>query len=155
MKRVELAALGLVLMVTSAGALYGGGLDVPFEIEPSQSAILVRGIANGKPVALILDTGATRTILAKELLKGAFPDPASRFASDGPGLEARGRYAVADVELGGRAWRGRTVVGMNLDQVSRAYRTKIDGLLGQDILREFSRVTIDYRARRLRLDDGD
>jgi Aspartyl protease len=156
MRRIAFAAAAAaVLTLAMPPCLRAGELEVPFEVEPSQSAILVRGFANGKPVALILDTGATRTILSRDLLPGAAPLAASRFSGDGPGLAARGRYALADLELGGRAWRGRTVVAMNLDEVSKAYRIRIDGLLGQDLLREFSRVTIDYRARRLRLEDGD
>lgn len=42
-----------------------------------------------------------------------------------------------------QAWR-RDVVAMDFDEVSRAFGMKVDGLIGQDILREFDRVTIDF-----------
>jgi hypothetical protein len=101
---------------------------------------------------LILDTGASCTILARELVRlapGALAS--SRFSERGPGLNANGRYTEANVELAGRRWRNRIVVGMNMDEVSKAYGRRIDGLLGQDILREFERITIDFRSKRLRL----
>ena len=38
-----------------------------------------------------------------------------------------------------------------MEEVLKAYGRRIDGLLGQDLLREFERVTIDFRSRRLLL----
>ena len=131
----------------SAGA---ADLELPFEIEASQAAILVRGLVDGKPVLLILDTGASCTILSRELVRlapGALAS--SRFSSEGPGLNANGRYTEANLELGARRWRNRIVVGMKMDEVSKAYGRRIDGLLGQDVLREFDRMTVDFRTKRL------
>src|SRR4030095_14014051 len=88
----------------------------------AQAAILVRGLVDGKPVLLILDTGASSTILARELVRlapGALAS--SRFSAEGPGLNANGRYTEATLELGDRRWRNRTVVGMKMDEVSKAY----------------------------------
>ena len=66
--------------------------------------------------------------------------------------DLRGRHTEATLELGGRTWKRRSVVAMNLGEVSEAFGRRIDGLLGQDLLREFERVTIDFRARTLRLE---
>ena len=147
----SLAIVTTVLWTFLAGGRVAAqDLELAFEVEASQAAILVRGLVDGKPVLLILDTGASCTILARELVRlapGALAS--SRFSADGPGLNANGRYTEANVELAGRLWRNRIVVGMNMDEVSKAYGRRIDGLLGQDLLREFERITIDFRSKRL------
>ena len=145
----------LVAAIVARGglALSAEVLKLPFEIDSANSAILVRASADGKPVLLVLDTGASMTILAPEIVRTAPPGLGpSGFSSDGPGLRARGRYTEATLELGGRTWRNRSVVAMSMAEVSQAFGRRIDGLLGQDLLREFGRVTIDFRARTLRLE---
>lgn len=150
---VKMLAMGLLIFFVANSEIGADELALPFELEPAQSAILLKGSVNGKPILLILDTGASRTILALEIAR--VPSLSmSRFAESGPGLAVRGRYAQATLELGGRLWRDRIVVGMNLDEVSKAYGRRIDGLLGQDFLKEFERVTIDFRGRRLLLGSG-
>jgi hypothetical protein len=127
-------------------------IELPFEIDSNRSAILVRGLVDGMPVLLILDTGASRTILARELVRLSPQALApSRFSSDGPGLVANGRFTETTIELGGGLWRNKSVVGMSMAEVSKAFARRIDGLLGQDFLREFDRVTIDFRTKRLLL----
>lgn len=155
MRRILVVSAFLWLAGLPLGNARGENLELPFEVEASQAAILVRGLADGKPVVLILDTGSSQTILAHDLVRlapGALD--ASRFATEGPGMNANGRYTEANLELAGRLWRNRTVVGMNLDEVSKAYGRRIDGLLGQDLLREFDRVTIDFRSKRILLSTG-
>ena len=149
--------LSLVFWTFLMGAAHAraADLELPFEIEASQAAILVRGQVDGKPVLLILDTGASCTILARELVRLApGAHASSRFSPEGPGLNANGRYTEANLELGDRQWRNRIVVGMRMEEVSKAYGRRIDGLLGQDVLREFDRITIDFRTKRLLLSTG-
>ncbi len=130
-------------------------IEIPFELAPTQPVILVRAVVNGRPALLILDTGASQTILRSELLRERLRLEASRFAHGGPGLTAHGRWSQATLQLGDRVWRNRQVVAMNFDEVTRTYGAAIDGLLGQDLLREFDRVTIDYRKGRVVLASGE
>src|SRR5438105_14389939 len=129
-KKTVWGLIGLLFLGISASIGLCQDLELPFEISTSQSGILVRGTANGKPVLLILDTGASRTILSRDLLR-SLPRPVlpSRFSTDGPGLNTRGIYTEATLELGGRLWRGRSVVAMEMEEVSRAFGQRIDGLL--------------------------
>jgi hypothetical protein len=150
MRRVWLVA---AILAWDVLALAAEVVELPFETDSAHSAILVRGLVNGKSVLMVLDTGASSTILARELVSAGPPVLApSAFSGDGPGLRARGRYTEATVELGGRIWKNRSVVAMSMAAVSQAFGRRIDGLLGQDLLREFSRVTIDFRSRTIRLE---
>jgi hypothetical protein len=157
-RQLRLASRGAkrLLVLTSALALAwpasAGEIEIPFERIRQPNAILVHAIANEKPVLLILDTGAGTTVLSLEVLgrttHGLKP---SQFAPRGAGMSGEARLVAADLQLGSRAWRGRPVVAMNLEEVSRVYGRKIDGILGQDILSEFERVSIDFRTRKLTL----
>src|SRR5260370_33947969 len=95
--------LGLFALCIGASAAVAEDLELVFEISSSQSGILVRGRANGKPVLLILDTVASRTILARDLVhRVARPALPPRFSPDGSGLNARGPYTETTLGLGDR-----------------------------------------------------
>jgi hypothetical protein len=128
-------------------------LEIPFETTGTESVMLLRASVNGKPALLILDTGSSRTILRPELADPVSSAlPGSGFSDSGPGLRANGRWTRATIRIGARSWR-RLVVAMNFDEVSRAFGTRVDGLVGQDLLREFERVTIDYRSGKILLSE--
>ena len=50
-------------------------------------------------------------------------------------------------------WAGQRVAIMNLDGLSQVLGIHFDGLLGQDVLREFHSVRIDYRAHVIELEN--
>jgi hypothetical protein len=145
----------LFLVHLALGSAAGAeDLEIPFEVAGAEPVILVRATANGKPALLILDTGSSRTILRPELADALSSGlPGSGFSDGGPGLRANGRWTRATIRLGGKSWR-RMVVAMNFDEVSRAYGMRVDGLLGGDLLREFDRVTIDFRSATILLSGG-
>jgi hypothetical protein len=149
--RTAMRTMTLVLMTVGSADMTAqeNTVEVAFERHASPSVLLVRARVNEKAVLLILDTGASNTVLSQELLGEKLGR--SRFSTQGAGLHAQGRWTQATLELGGRTWRDRPVVAMNLAEVSRAYGRRIDGLIGQDLLSEFASVTIDFKARRLLL----
>jgi hypothetical protein len=65
---------------------------------------------------------------------------------DGPGIFGNGVRLRADVALGNRIWVSQPVSVMNLDDLTSRFGTRIDGLLGQDILREFRSIRINYHT---------
>jgi hypothetical protein len=117
---------------------------------------LTRGledVAQVEPWTTSFNTGTTTLEPIVELVRTGLPKLArSDFSSDRPGLRAPDLYTEATLALGGRTWKNRSVAAMSMAEVSEAFGRRIDGLLGQDLLREFGRVTIDFRARTLRLE---
>jgi len=56
------------------------------------------------------------------------------------------------LSLEGQIWVGQSVGMMNLDGIQQALGIRFDALLGQDILREFRSVRIDYNAHFIELE---
>jgi hypothetical protein len=77
---------------------------------------------NDKPAAFLLDTGADLSIISPQ---------------------AAGVSSKLDAL---KPWIDRTVLVMDLSEASKGLGTRIDGYRGQDILREFSAVRIDYKV---------
>jgi hypothetical protein len=145
--RYILVTSGLWLALLPAQA---GDTELPFQLHGRDLVILVEARVNGKPVTLILDTGAAATILHYQILD--IPEMnlrLSRFLAGAPGMRGEAMWAGANLRLGSKLWRERRVVVMNLREVSRVHGRQIDGILGQDILREFDRVVIDFKSRKI------
>jgi Aspartyl protease len=144
--------LALVLSGLAVPATAGKDLSIPFEINRGREAILVRAELNGESSLLLLDTGASHTVVSPERAGLSAIDLArARFSQNGPGMAAEALWGRTTLRLGGKTWSDRPVVVMNMAEVSRAYGRKIDGLLGHDLLGECRRVSIDFEARLLLL----
>jgi Aspartyl protease len=126
-------------------------ISVPFRT--AQSMILVDARVNAKRVTLLLDTGAMDTIISAKAygipqfqLQGLH-----RKAQDpglaGDSLRLRGTFAFAN-----RVWNSQPVIVMNVDELTRRIGTQVDGLLGQDLLREFRSVRINYKSHVIELE---
>jgi hypothetical protein len=142
----------LLLLTLAVPASAGKEMTVPFEINRGREAILLRVELNGEPSVLILDTGASHTIVSPERAGLTALDLAkARFSPNGPGVSAEAVWARTTLRLGGKVWTDRPVVVMNMAEISRVYGRKVDGLLGHDLLGECRRVSIDFEERRLLL----
>lgn len=123
-------------------------LSIPFQLDGRFGSILVTAKVNGRDATFLLDTGAASTMVAAELA-GIDRNrlERSRFRKD-TGFEANGIWERAHLDLGG--WRDSRLVGaVDLSAVSKQYGRKIDGLLGQDVLQEFGKITIDFAGKKL------
>jgi hypothetical protein len=134
-----LLLLSPLAVAQEAGRVY----RVPFH--SVNSMILLDVTVNGNPAVMLLDTGANNSIVS--------PDAAGLKANLAPlkrnsGAGASGDYtkAVIALCLDKRCWLNRDVLAMDLSEASKNAGARLDGFIGQDILREFSAVRIDYKA---------
>lgn len=161
------SALALSAPVISAGSRQAAGQQpqpypapktshqqtvVPIERSPHFGVILVSVRVNGKPAALILDTGSNTTILSPEI-SGLNPArlPRANPPRKGTGFVGDGRWGQATLTIGTTVWKDKRVLVVDTKDLSRAFQRKIDGILGQDILDEFKYVEINLEEKRLTL----
>ena len=67
-------------------------------------------------------------------------------AVSGPGIVGNALRLRVDLEIGGRFLFSQPASVMNLDDLPKRLGVQFDGLLGQDILRQFRSIRINYRA---------
>ena len=112
--------------------------------------ILVQAKVNGKPVTFLLDTGATRTIVsAKAYGYVGYRLRLAQRIGQQPGFVGEGISMPVNLELERHTWLGRRVSIMNFDGLNGDLGADFDGLLGEDVLREFRSVHIDYRNHQI------
>ena len=114
--------------------------------------ILIEAKANGNPVTLVMDTGANHTIIDAKSC-GYTPTPGIDVITSGVGISGNALRLRVDVELGKQFVFSQPVSVMNLDELSHRLGTPFDGLLGQDILRQFRSIRINYKRHVIELQD--
>ncbi len=153
----------LMLILGMAAAGWGRGLPkkehsgsgIPFEVNQKFGAILVRVQVNKLPATLVLDTGSSHTMLSSTLLRvrplaSEHADPPAK----GSGYVGSAGWAKATLEIGNMTWPDRKVLVMDdFQDLSNSMQQKVDGILGEDVLKEFNSVLIDFKHHRLVLLD--
>jgi hypothetical protein len=122
---------------------------VPFERIPARDTILIQAEVNGRAAALILDTGATYTIIEPRFVSLTRETAGQATLLPGIGISGEGTWAAATIRIGSKTWRRQRILAMSIEAVSRAYGRHIDGILGQDVLRSVKSVLIDNAAQRI------
>jgi hypothetical protein len=140
----------LLLLAPRANPANLGALRVPFRTV--RSMILIEGKIDEKRVTFLLDTGSNHTIISVRSYGGVpFPlRPALRNGS-AAGMKGESVRLPMNLTLGDHTWVGQCVTMMNLDDLHDTLGIPFDGLLGQDILREFRSVRIDYKTHVIEL----
>ena len=118
--------------------------SVPFR--SVNGMILLDAAVNGKPAVLLLDTGADNSIVSL-YVAGVTAKLDALKPENTTGASGDYTKAKIDLRLEKRRWIERPILVMDLSEASKHLGTRIDGFVGQDLLREFSSVKIDYAAK--------
>ena len=160
LRRRYLASILLVLSQASASpqppAASGSNSSaagVPIELSRRFGLILVKAEVNDRPATLVMDTGCSHTILSTKLLSGQFSNPEhAANPSKGSGWVGDANWIKATVKVGDIVWNDHKFLAMDdLPDISDSVGQKIDGILGEDVLQEFSVIRIDFSHRQLTL----
>ena len=145
----------------AAGSLPGYVVLPLIRIGTQAAGIRVK--ANGHPISLIVDTGASHTVFDRRLYRKITADqdtrPASVLLADYPTkVRLNGVHAevgqIRDFEAGPIRFGSEPVMVLDLPMMSAAYRdfdrlhgdAPVGGLLGEDILRNYAAI-IDWHRR--------
>jgi hypothetical protein len=147
------ALVVLLTLAPSPGPAKPPVVRVPFR--SVESMILVEGKVNGDPVTFLLDTGSVGTIVSTRMCRiTCFSLRGVQRNADGHGINGESISVRLDLQLGNRQWAGQRVSIMNLDELSSILGVRhVDGLIGEDILRDFRSIRIDYHARVIELEE--
>ena len=147
--RAVAAILATFALLTPAGFANGEPVLLPFR--SVHSLILVDAKVNGHSATLLFDTGANDTIINAKLC-GNVSAPSLEQTSRGPGIVGHALRLRVDLEIGGRLLLSQPMSVMSLGDLPQRVGAPFDGLLGQDILREFRSVRINYRTHVIELE---
>lgn len=161
----RIVAMTYVSLSASAGVVAAqngipGYVVLPLALMEHANQASVRAEVNGKRTLLVLDTGATTTLLDDSFYRGSLPKGGGVKSSELPPelkkkVDANGQKAeyamVDDLKLGGLDVGKRPVVvtdlGANLGQYNRTHSSEaITGLVGEDLLHEYGAI-IDWGRR--------
>jgi Aspartyl protease len=126
-----------------------GELTIPFDFAADRGSLLVHVRIDNRPALLIIDTGSSHTILRPSAVGMSAAELAAPRVSGGLIGDAIGREVT--LEVGQRRWQRKPVAVMDLSQTLSVYKEQIDGLLGLDVLLEFSQAVIHFRNRTVTL----
>jgi hypothetical protein len=151
-RRLRFLVLLLLLLTPLPNRARPYVLRLPFRT--AHSMIIVQARVNGSQVALLLDTGATRTIVSARVYGNVpFRLRTIERTSRSAGIVGDSVIVPVNLELSNHTWAGQRVAIMNLDGLSQVLGIRFDGLLGQDVLSEFHSVRIDYHAHVIELEN--
>jgi hypothetical protein len=141
----------LLLLAPMPNRANPDAVRVPFRTV--QSMILVEGKIGEKHATFLLDTGSNRTVVDVRSYGGVqFLLRRAQRKRDAAGVIGESIHLPVDLTLANHMWAGQRVALMNLDELQAGLGVQFDGLLGQDILREFRTVRIDYNAQVIELE---
>jgi len=145
-------ALLAILLLPLPNTAHSGTVRISFRTV--QSLIVFSGKVNGNPATFLLDTGANRTIISPRIYSnGRFDLQRMPQRHIGPGFAGYSLRRSADLSLASNTWTAQPVSVMDLDELKQMLHMDFDALLGQDFLRQFRSVRIDYRTHIIELEE--
>ena len=141
------AALLMLGAALPARAQEAQAYSVPFTVHAERTAIMVDAVAAGRHLRLVVDTGSKVTIL-HHLSVGLSNVELVRARTAGAATRGTALALTTKIELGPLS-RERTVAAMDLSELQRLFKERVDGILGMDVLMDCGTVRIDFQARTL------
>lgn len=118
----------------------------PFDLY-RDTRIYMAGEVNGRPTPMLLDSGASVTVLDRAFAKQVGLTGGRPVAVQGAGGNDRGEiYRGLSLKAGNLAFTGLTVAVMDLDLVGKALGRPVPVVLGRDVFMS-SVVSIDFQRR--------
>lgn len=142
---LSLAVLPLSAQETAAPAT----ADTPAVMRDAACGqVLVMVTADGTPLRLLLDTGATHTVIDAKAAKAKLPQ-AQKLDTTGmqfnsSSSQVRPDILIVSLAAGGRTFEKQPVLVLPLDGVTAMLKTPVDGILGMDVLKYLT-FTLDFR----------
>lgn len=113
------------------------------QVDANCGQVVVTCLIAGNPARMMLDTGATHSVISRDFALRAVPAGSRHVAAEGQvqgnAVEVPG-LVVADVVAGGKTFRSWVILEMDLGGVQRMMKQPVDGILGMDVLRHLSFV---------------
>lgn len=116
---------------------------VPFHSQ--ENLLFIQVFIEGRAANLILDTGAEATLLSPEIVGMSNTVGVGRFRSNLQMVKTISRNTSISLIKYGREF-SLPVVVVSLNDFSKKLGYRCDGILGQDFLRNFRALTIDYKS---------
>jgi hypothetical protein len=137
--------LAIVLLASLADA---ETLIIPVDIDGEKIFVNIR--VNDKAARLLLDTGAGMTLVGPEFAKGTIELQRINIEQQAGMSEASVRRL--SIALGEVTLKNQVVGVLDMADVNIRTGARIDGLLGEDILRRFRSVRISFKDKTLELE---
>ena len=143
-----LSILILLLLAVIVSAARAEILSIPVEVRDGAVFVSVRINANN--VTLLLDTGASNTIVDPKAVGVAEAGLVhASFLAEG-----HTNVSVAVIKLDLQIGKAKFIVPVVMDKLTvlqTRFGNKVQGLLGNDVLTQFKSVTISYQTKTLEL----
>jgi predicted aspartyl protease len=130
-------------------ALIAKGMRI--RLDKNEPLIIVDAYVNNKgPFNLVVDTGASMTIISPAVARAAgVNQEGARAKATGATGNLDARVArLKSLKLGTNELNGINVAIMSLATLNRATRLRLGGIIGYNVLKRFQ-ITIDYSVRRI------
>jgi hypothetical protein len=139
----------VVLLLITATAMFAktSTYDLTFVKNNGLYTITVK--INGTNRVFLVDTGATRTVFFTQVLEGAMIRRDTPIYGTGGNVAAG--FVAVNFEVGSKSFNSKVIVLE--DTLSAKFGTHIDGIIGQDVLSSFRMISIDYKNKKLILED--
>lgn len=113
--------------------------------------LLVHATVDGKPAVLIFDTGAQSISVSPDIAKGArVVDHAGNAGTTGTTTSP---VVSVDIVIGTDDFPRTLALVNSTNQLSAGLGAHIDGLLGENVISQYKRVTIDFEAKTITLEN--